>query len=98
MTEINFFRPIFYGAHAKTASEKAIENVDSYFHIGGKKAFVIPNRIEEGKQVAVLSETKFYKRIATRFNNGIAISEGRLKFFNRPSLTLRALIFLGYLP
>lgn len=59
MSEISFFTPIHYGSQAKTAGEKAIENIDNYFHISGKKAVVIQGRTEDGKEKVLLSETKF---------------------------------------
>lgn len=59
MSTISFFTPIYYGSRAKTADEKAIENIDNYFHICGKKAVVIQNRTDNEKETVMLSETKF---------------------------------------
>lgn len=84
MSEINFFKPIVYGSNAKTATEKAIENVDSYFHINGKQAFILPNRIEGGKQVVLLAdESKFYNRftLEIRISNCFKIVGIALTYF-----------------
>ncbi len=59
MADIKFFTSIYYGPQAKTFSEKALEKVDNYFHITGKKAVVIPGRSLEGKERVILSNSKF---------------------------------------
>ncbi len=58
MSEINFFTPVHYGIEAKTNKQKAIENVDNYFHLGGKKAVVIRSS-QNGAENIVLSKSKF---------------------------------------
>lgn len=50
-----FFTPIDYGSTAKTCSEFLLENVDSYFHINGKKAYVI-GKTKAGNQKVVIDE------------------------------------------
>ena len=59
MSEINFFTPIYYGAHANSTKEKALQNIDNYFYICGKKAVVIPGRTDDGKEKVMLQSTKF---------------------------------------
>ena len=56
MSQISFFTPVYYGPNA-TAGKKALENIDNYFHICGKKAFVIPTGDREEK--VILLPTKF---------------------------------------
>lgn len=60
MSKISFFTPIYYGSEAKTAKEKAIENIDNYFHLTGKKAVVIQSRtLNQKHEKVLLSKTKF---------------------------------------
>ncbi len=73
MSEIKFFTPIHYGALAKSAEEKAIENIDNYFNICGKKAVVIPGRTDDGKEKVIFQMTRF--SIQTFFKTiGVALS------------------------
>jgi hypothetical protein len=58
MSAINFFTPIYYGEQAKTSKEKALQNIDNYFHILGNKAFVI-GRNQAGQEEVVLKKSKF---------------------------------------
>lgn len=59
MAAIKFFTPVYYGNNAKSSEEKAIEVIDGYFNIYGKKAFVIPGRTEDGREKVILKNTKF---------------------------------------
>jgi hypothetical protein len=45
MTAISFFTPIFYseGREERTGAERALEKIDDYFYLGGKKACVFNN-------------------------------------------------------
>lgn len=58
MSEINFFTPIHYGTEAKTAKERAIQDIDNYFHLGGKQAYVLSSRRDQAEEV-ILSKPKF---------------------------------------
>lgn len=55
MEKVGFFTPIDYGSKVKTHAEKATENVDSYFHVFGKKAYVVSD-LKAGKRVVVLKK------------------------------------------
>lgn len=73
MSEIKFFTPVYYGVNAKSFEEKAIENIDNYFNICGKKAVVIPGRTEDGKEKVILRTSKFSTKTLFKII-GIALS------------------------
>ena len=57
MPKINFFTPVHYGPLAKIAEQKAIQDIDDYFHICGKKAVVL-SQDEEGFERVILISAK----------------------------------------
>ncbi len=56
MGQVNFFTAVSFGSHPKSCSQSLLEAVDSYFYLGGKKAFVIPGDIDQGAKKVVLSQ------------------------------------------
>lgn len=55
MARVGFWTPIDFGDKVRTRAETAIERIDSYFYLGGQKAFVIP--AQEGPARAVLMKS-----------------------------------------
>lgn len=50
--QISFFTPVGFGSQSQPFSEK----IDNYFHLGGKKAYVIPGHVEQGSEGVVLTQ------------------------------------------
>lgn len=46
MTQISFFNAVNFGNQPKTTRQSLLETVDDYFYLGGKKACVIPGKIQ----------------------------------------------------
>lgn len=59
MNALGFSTPVFYGAYATTAKEKAIQRIGNYFSICGKRAIVIRDLPEAGKEKVFLSKQNF---------------------------------------
>ncbi len=56
MSDLHFFTPITYGTLPKTTSQSLLEATDAYFYLGGKRAYVIAGRVEQGKEGVLLLE------------------------------------------
>lgn len=56
MENIDLFTSVAFGAYPKTCLQLALETVDNYFYLGGKRAYVIPEHSQEGKEGVVLIE------------------------------------------
>jgi len=57
MTQVKFLTPISYGVQDKSFGKALLEDMDHYFYLGGKKAYVIPNRVANEKEVVVLGDS-----------------------------------------
>ncbi len=53
MSTVSFFTPICY-ENPKTFMEYVQEEVENYFYLGGKRAYVISRKIEDGSQSVVI--------------------------------------------
>lgn len=72
MTSIKFFTPVNYGDHCQTLAQFALEKVDAYFYLGGRKAQVIPGHRQGKSEGTVLFDenASFFKtalKVATYF-------------------------------
>ncbi len=56
MAKVGFFTAVSFGSLTETCAQSALETVDSYFYLGGKKACVIAGRVQNGKEDIVLAE------------------------------------------
>src|SRR3990167_8084861 len=56
MTKVDFFTPVNFGNQPKSCTQSLLEGVDSYFYLGGKKAYVIPGQTQQGTEGAVLAK------------------------------------------
>lgn len=56
LAELSFSTAIKFRDPPRSLSQSMLETVDSYFYLGGKKACVIPGEMEQGREVAVLTE------------------------------------------
>ncbi|MBM3202088.1 MAG: hypothetical protein FJZ56_06750 [Chlamydiae bacterium] len=56
MLNLNFFTPVSFGDQPKSCTQALLETVDSYFYLGGKKAYVIPGHIQQDIKGTVLTE------------------------------------------
>jgi hypothetical protein len=58
MSDISLFTAVSYGNNEKTNTQSMLEKCDDFFFLRGRKAFVLPGRMENGKQAVVLSEAR----------------------------------------
>jgi hypothetical protein len=56
MAKVGFFTAVSFGNQPKSCTQSFLETVDSYFYLGGKKAYVIPGHTQSGAEGAVLSK------------------------------------------
>lgn len=56
MTKVGFFTAVSFGNQSKSCTQSAIETVDSYFYLGGKKACVIPGHTQQDSEGAILTK------------------------------------------
>jgi len=56
MAKVGFFTAVSFGNQTKSCTQSFLETVDSYFYLGGKKAYVIPGHTQSGAEGAVLSK------------------------------------------
>lgn len=56
MAKVGFFTAVSFGDQPKSCTQPFLETVDSYFYLGGKKAYVIPGHTQSGAEGAVLSK------------------------------------------
>lgn len=57
MTKLNFFTPVTYTNPSNSSGSSLLEKVDNYFYLGGKKAYVIQGRTENGQEKVILSDS-----------------------------------------
>jgi hypothetical protein len=55
MANLGFFTPIQFANQHKTFSQRLVETVDSYFYLGGRKAYVIPGHAQ-GRSEGIIFE------------------------------------------
>lgn len=69
-TKIGFFRAVDFGQEKKSCGQSALETVDKYFYLGGKKAYVIQGKTNEVQVKVFLSESRIslLARIALVFS------------------------------
>ena len=65
MPKIHFFTPIHYGSQANTAEEKAIQDIDNYFHMGGKKAVVI-GKASNGNEIVRMTKSRYQPKLFSK--------------------------------
>ncbi|MBI3237050.1 MAG: DUF648 domain-containing protein, partial [Chlamydiales bacterium] len=53
--DVSFFQPIVFASNPKSYPEFFLEKVDSYFYLGGKKAYVIENT-DQGKKAVLCKD------------------------------------------
>src|SRR3989338_353064 len=56
MAKVGFFTAVSFGDQPKSCTQSMFETVDSYFYLGGKKAYVIPGHAQQGIEGAVLAK------------------------------------------
>ena len=56
MGKLGFFTAVSFGDQAISGTKWLLENVDSYFHLGGKKAYVIQGGNQQGSEGVTLKE------------------------------------------
>lgn len=56
MANVNFFTAVSFGNQPKSCSQTLLEKVDGYFHLGGKKAYVIPGHTQQGVEGVLLTQ------------------------------------------
>lgn len=57
MQKLDFFTPLIYTTSSKPIRSALIETIDSYFYLGGKKAYVIQGRTKNGREKVILLES-----------------------------------------
>lgn len=93
MTSVDFFIPLTFQNQSTTFKENIIELVDDYFYIGGKKAYVIHEHLDENLRGAFINnETQQLwvtaLKIASWFTLAIPLMAISLKFFLRRSYNI----------
>lgn len=70
VAKIGFFTAVKYRQDTRTSRQSFLEKVDNYFYLGGKKAYVIQGKTQEGHEMVVLSEAQssLLARIAKVFS------------------------------
>jgi len=56
MSKVGFLTAVSFGNQPQSVSQSLLETVDSYFHLWGKKACVIPGHAERASEGAILTE------------------------------------------
>jgi hypothetical protein len=54
--QLSFLTPVTYGNAAKTSKQSALELVDDYFYLGGRKAQVLQGVTKDGVEIAMLTD------------------------------------------
>jgi len=56
MAKVGFFTAVSFGDQPKSCTQSLLETVDSYFYLGGKKAYVIPGYVQQDGEGAILTK------------------------------------------
>lgn len=56
MANVGFFTAVSFGDQPTSGTQWLLETVDSYFYLGGEKAYVIPGQAQQGSKGAILME------------------------------------------
>ena len=54
MQKVGFFTAVSFGDRQKSCTQSLLETVDSYFFLGGKKAYVIAGHAQQASQGTIL--------------------------------------------
>lgn len=56
MAKVGFFTAVSFGDQPKSRTQSLLETVDSYFYLGGKKAYVIPGHTQQDGVSTILTK------------------------------------------